>query len=247
MQIENLAGLNCRIVGGDRADVQPEAVVVLCHGFGAGGNDLVPLAGELLRLRPAYRDRTLFVFPEGPLTIPEIPGGRCWWPIDLAALQLAAETGTFREMRQDCPPMLPEARKLLSGLVDELKSRTEVPLSRFLLGGFSQGSMLATDVSLRLDGSVGALAIYSGTLVVEPEWRELAPRRNGLRVLQSHGTTDPLLPFRAAEWLRDLLESAGADVRFLSFPGPHTIPAEAVVATAELLDELLDSSDTSQQ
>jgi hypothetical protein len=45
--------------------------VVLCHGFGAPGDDLVPLADELFRLRPALARKVRFAFPEAPLCIGE--------------------------------------------------------------------------------------------------------------------------------------------------------------------------------
>ena len=233
-----LGDLTCRVIGPPESQ-PPEAVVVLCHGFGAPGTDLVPLAGEFVRCHPALENRVQFVFPEGPLTIPEVPGGRAWWPIDMLEMQRAIAAGRFRDMRQAVPPRLPDARDRLTAVVDGLRERSGLPLSQFVLGGFSQGAMLATDVTLRLPESPGALLIYSGTLVSEPEWKELAPQRAGLRVLQTHGTHDPLLPFEAAEWLRDLLRDAGLDVDFRSFPGIHTIPGEAIPASAELVGTLL--------
>jgi phospholipase/carboxylesterase len=236
-----LGDLTCRMIGPAASDA-PHACVILCHGYGAGGDDLVPLAAEFRRLNPRLGEQVLFVFPQGPLAMAEVPGGRAWWPIDLAALQLAGQRGELRQLRQECPPRLPQARQEVMGLISQLRKETGLPLSKFVLGGFSQGSMLATDVTLRLDESIGGLLIYSGTLLVEPEWRELAPHRRGLRVLQSHGTSDTLLPFEAATWLRDLLESAGAQVQFLPFPGMHTIPAEAVIASARLLSEIVDES-----
>ena len=246
MQMETLAGLNCRLVGPNGDDLAPQAVVIFCHGFGAGGDDLVPLAVELQRRGPTLKDAVLFVFPEGPLSLPEIPGGRAWWPIDLEALQRASQTGELRQMRQDCPPLLPEARQKLMGVIDALRQRTGLPLSQFVLGGFSQGSMLATDVALRLDENVGGLVIYSGTLLIEPEWQRLAAARRGLRVLQSHGTIDPLLPFDAAVWLRDLLQSAGAEVEFIPFHGMHTIPQEAVASTTQLIARVVETADAAR-
>ncbi len=233
-----LGDLTCRMIGPPESQ-PPEAVVVLCHGFGAPGTDLVPLADEYIRCRPELGDRVQFVFPEGPLTIPEVPGGRAWWPIDMLKLQDSIAQGEFRNVRQKVPPLLPDARRRLTAVVDEMRSRTGLPLSQFVLGGFSQGAMLATDVTLRLPESPGALIVYSGTLVAEPEWKELAPQRAGLRVLQTHGTRDPLLPFEAAEWLRDLLTEANLDVDFRGFPGTHTIPGEAIPASAELIGTLL--------
>ena len=78
----------------------------------------------------------------------------------------------------------------------------------------------------------------SGSFLNESEWRERAPLHSGLRVLQSHGTEDPLLPFAAAEWLRDLLTGAGATVEFVPFPGGHEIPFEVFERIAVLLQSL---------
>ena len=235
-----LGELTCRIVRPAEPQ-RPEVVVVLCHGFGAPGADLVPLASEFIRCHPGLEDRVLFVFPEGPLTIPEVPGGRAWWPIDMLELQSAIAEGRFRDMRQAVPPLLPDARASLTTLLELLQQETGLPVSRFVLGGFSQGAMLATDVTLRLPSAPGALIVYSGTMLAEQEWKELAPRRAGLRVLQTHGTLDPLLPFEAAIWLRDLLTDAGLNVDFHSFPGMHTIPGEAVPTSAELIGDVLSS------
>ena len=95
--------------------------------------------------------------------------------------------------------------------------------------------MVATDVALRLEEAPAGLLIFSGSLISEPEWRKRAPSRRGLKVLQSHGTQDPLLPFERAVALRDLLIDAGLEVDFLSFEGGHTIPAEALERAADFL------------
>jgi len=98
--------------------------------------------------------------------------------------------------------------------------------------------MLATDVALRLPESPAALVIWSGTLLCENEWMPLMPRRQGLRVVQSHGRQDQILPFAAAEWLRDALTAAGLEVEFLPFNGPHTVSEPAIDATVRLLRDL---------
>ncbi|MCB2067917.1 MAG: dienelactone hydrolase family protein, partial [Erythrobacter sp.] len=118
---------------------------------------------------------------------------------------------------------------------EALHDEYSLPVSRIVVGGFSQGSMLATDVTLRLSGPPAGLVIYSGTLLNEAEWSSLAPERSGLSVLQSHGTEDPILPFVAAEWLRDLLTASGLDVEFQSFRGGHTITNAAIESTAAML------------
>lgn len=235
---QRLGQLHCHLL--QRGEAAPRRALVLCHGFGAPGSDLVPIAEELCHLAPDLEADTLFVFPEAPLSPPELRayGGRAWWPLDMLRLQAAIATGTFRDLRQDAPPRLPEAREELLSVLQALQTDFGLHLNRIVLGGFSQGSMLATDLALRLLQPPAALIIYSGTLLNEPEWTRLAPARRGLSVLQTHGTEDPILPFAAAEWLRDLLTNAGLDVEFQSFRGGHTISRAGLIATAHRLAAL---------
>lgn len=234
-----LGALDCSVVMAEGL-AEPDRAIVLCHGFGAPGDDLVPLAPELLSCRPELSGRTLFVFPQAPLSPPEFRpfGGRAWWPLDMARLQAAIASGEFRDLRRDAPPRLPAAREEVRSLLAAVTDRFGLPVERIVLGGFSQGAMLTTDVTLHLAAPPAALVVYSGTLLNEAEWRKLAPARRGLPVLQSHGWEDPILPFAAAEWLRDLLSAAGLDVTFLPFHGGHTISRSAIRATADLLASL---------
>ena len=78
---------------------QPTGAVVLCHGFGAGGDDLVPLHAELVELQPALA-RQRFIFPEAPLSLG--PGSRAWWMIDFEAIERlqAGDPAALREFRK---------------------------------------------------------------------------------------------------------------------------------------------------
>lgn len=232
-----LGPLECHAVYDDRRSLGWTSACVLCHGFGAPGTDLVPLAEEFCSQEPDLAEQVLFLFPSAPLQPSEFRqfGGRAWWPIDMLRLQRAVEYGDFRDLREDLPDRLPAARDELTAFLASATHRWSIPTSRIVLGGFSQGSMLAMDVALHLPEAPAALVIYSGTLLCEAEWTRLAPGRSGLRVLQSHGVQDPILPFEAAGWLRDLLTGAGLEVEFHAFGGGHAIPAVAVERTIALL------------
>jgi phospholipase/carboxylesterase len=167
-------------------------------------------------------------------------GGRAWWEIDLVKLQLAAATGHFRDLSQDRPEGLSAATDMLQETLYLFCKQNELALSKCVLGGFSQGAMLATETALSLPENIAALVAMSGTLLNETEWKKRAPLHAGLRVLQSHGTQDPLLPFAAAEWLRDLMSSAGVKVDFVPFEGGHQIPFEVFQRLAALLATLAD-------
>jgi phospholipase/carboxylesterase len=181
-----------------------------------------------------------FVFPEGPLALDNVPfGGRAWWPIDMARLERAARTGDTARFLDETPAGLPEARKKLLSTLEALTTQLKLGMGSVVLGGFSQGAMLATDTTLRLEDAPAGLAIFSGTVVSSSEWTARAPKRAGLSVVQAHGTSDPILPYAAAEQLRDLLTHAGLRVRFLPFRGGHTITQESIAALAQLLQERL--------
>lgn len=237
---QQLGHLNCTIID-STSDAAPDLVVVLCHGFGAPGTDLVSLAAEFMHVEPRLDGRVLFVFPEAPLSLADqgMPDGRAWWHLDIMRLQSAMMTGDFRDLRADHPDGLPEARDMLLELLVEVEQTWHVPIGKTVLGGFSQGSMLATDVTLRLPTPPAALCILSGTLLSEDSWRQFAANHAGIPVFQSHGRQDMILPFVAAEWLRDMLLESGFTVDFLPFNGQHGIPPEALTRVSKLLLELL--------
>jgi phospholipase/carboxylesterase len=265
-----LGGLRCRLVGGSNSAtrcpgtggarppgaegtnpagsggaaeplISPRIGVVLCHGYGAPGDDLVSLAAETFRADRTLEDRLCFVFPEAPLALSSMGpwDSRAWWPLDERILDAALTRGAPIETVREAPAELPVLRETLGRLLDELEREEGIPAARVVLGGFSQGAMLATDVALRLPDSPAGLVVFSGTLLDAPEWGRLATARRGMPALVSHGRQDPLLSFRTAEDLRDLLAGAGVRVEFVPFNGPHTISPEGFVSFVGLLQSLV--------
>lgn len=241
--VVELGGLRCLAVDDLPEGRAPTGVVVLCHGFGAPGADLAPLGAELLWRAPPLCENVRFVFPAAPLGLDDLgmPGGRAWWMLDVQQLMDAAAGRVVRDLRRAVPEGLEAARERLVQLVEDVERTMHVPPDRLVLGGFSQGAMVATDVALRLPTGPAGLCVMSGTLLGEEAWRPLAKSHAPLRVLQSHGRQDPILPFAGAELLRDLLAEAGHTVEFVPFDGPHTIPAEVVGRLGKRLLEWLPS------
>jgi phospholipase/carboxylesterase len=232
MQDATFGGLHVRLTGGpDRQGGGDGPVVVLMHGFGAPGNDLVPLA----RVLDVPRE-VRFAFPEAPLDLgPEAMNGRAWWWIDMAKIQVAMMRGTTIDRTREVPEGITEARAKIVAMLEEIKGALSP--SHLVLGGFSQGAMLACDVALRTEIPLSGLALLSGTLISEPEWAPLAPKRKGLRTVVTHGQSDPILPFTFAERLRDFLKTAGLDVAWVPFRGGHEIPPSALDGLAKLIRE----------
>lgn len=232
MRETRLGSLDVRICGGtDREGGGDGPVVVLLHGFGAPGDDLVPLWRALDVPREVR-----WVFPAAPLTLPSMGFGmesRAWWMIDMLALERSIARGEERDLSNERPEGLEEARAKVLEMLDALDGA--LGPSALLLGGFSQGAMLSLDVALHTDRSLAALTLLSGTLLNEAEWGPLLPARAGLPVLQSHGRGDPLLSFSMAERLRDRMSSAGLAVDFVPFSGGHEIPASALAKLQALV------------
>lgn len=219
MKLEQLGGLKARITGGtDGRGGGTGPAIVLLHGWGAPGDDLVPLGGEI-----AAPAGTRFVFPEAPLTLQMGFGdSRGWWMLDIEKRQREIAAGRARDLSRDVPKGLDEARAKVIALLDEVERK--LGAKQIVLGGFSQGAMLACDTALRHGKPLAGLVMLSGTLLAADEWTKLMPRRKGLNVFQSHGSADPLLPFSMAEQLRDLLIQAGLSVEWVGFRGGHEIP-----------------------
>ena len=78
----------------DLSDGQPpSALVVLCHGYGAPGNDLVGIVGEWVRLLGESASKFRFVCPIAPHSLAEMgmPSGRAWWPLNMARMMEAIQ------------------------------------------------------------------------------------------------------------------------------------------------------------
>jgi len=221
----------------------PRAIIVLCHGYGAPGTDLISLFDNIIHLLPESSPTCAYLFPEGPVSLDEmgIPDGRAWWPLNMAQMMQLAAQNRFDAMRDTVPPEIDLARTALAGaiaacreqLAKEHKREIEFPI---VLGGFSQGAMLSVDTLLRggLTGIVGLVA-YSGALICESLWRSAPQFVQGLPFVQSHGRQDQILPFETGTWLNELLRDLGMSGRLLEFDGPHTIPMESLMQTAKLI------------
>lgn len=205
--------------------------IVLFHGFGASAHDLYPLH-EVITTEQRFN----WIFPQGMLKVPIMPGyeGRAWFPIDLQALQEAMQKNDFRDFSEIEPEGLSTARTAAILMIQALG----IPFDQLILGGFSQGAMLATDIALRNTKLAKGLMLLSGTLLCEAEWSEMAKSKANLRFFQSHGESDPILGFRSAKKLEKLMRNAGLLGEFIQFPGGHEIPQVVVQGVSRYLNSL---------
>jgi phospholipase/carboxylesterase len=203
---------------------EDDLAVVLLHGFGADASDLFPLHEVL-----DPEGRWTWYFPEAPLEVPIGPGfmGRAWFPISLAAMNVGFNFASVR------PPGLDDSSTLVKNMLNQ------IPEKKVVIGGFSQGAMVATEVALRDPKAVAGLLVLSGTLLDEESWRTLAPAAAPLKFLSCHGQQDPVLPYSGGQKLYELLKKSGLTGKHVAFPGGHEIPMQALAKTREFLEDCL--------
>ncbi|MEC4890338.1 MAG: hypothetical protein RI101_09795 [Nitrospira sp.] len=239
MQTIRLGDFTVRLTGGtDGHGGGQGPLVVLLHGFGAPGDDLVPLA-EVIDVPAGTR----WIFPEGPLSLSFGPiDARAWWMIDMARIAQDRAAGRVRDLSQDIPKGLAPMREQMLAFLKEIEQKLGADPRKTVLGGFSQGAMLSCDVLLHSDRPYAGLVQLSGTLLAQPLWGPLLPKRKGLPVFQSHGMQDEILPFTGAERLRDALSQAGLAVEWHTFRGGHEIPETVVQRLGSFLIKRLTRS-----
>src|SRR4051812_32836453 len=122
-----LGELDCQVVDALPPGASPELALLLCHGYGAPATDLVPLAAELMALRPDLARHVRFVFPAAPLALTELgmPSSRAWFHLPLEVL-----TGRQRDWdtyARSVPEGLPAARRAVMSAVSALSASAHLP------------------------------------------------------------------------------------------------------------------------
>jgi phospholipase/carboxylesterase len=178
------------------ASGHPDGALVLFHGRGANEFDLLPLLDAL------DPDRRLDGFtPRAPLSLP--PGGAHWYVVP--------------RVGYPDPETFAQGYAAAAGFVDSL------PHEKIVLGGFSQGAVLALSVGLgRGRPRPAAIAAFSG-FVPEVDGWELDDEQPFPPIAIAHGTYDPIIPVEFGHRSRDRLAAAGADVLYRESPMQHSI------------------------
>jgi phospholipase/carboxylesterase len=170
-----------------------ERLVILLHGYGADGNDLIGLAGVWAPLLP----HTQFAAPNAPSPCEQNPYGFQWFPIG----------------RLDPQIMITGARTaapLLDKYIDTQLAKHGIDESRLALVGFSQGTIMALHVGLRRTRQLAGIVGYSGALAgAEALSGEIKTRPP---VLLIHGDADPVVPVYAMTMALNGLKAAGIAV-----------------------------------
>lgn len=198
----------------------PKNIVVMLHGYGADGYDLMGLAPPLA----PYIESPLFICPHAPNLVAGMGPGREWFGLT----QLQPE-----ELDQGVKTAAPILRSFLQNLCKTYEKTFE----NIILIGFSQGTMMALEVGLRLPSKPKAIIGFSGALA-GPD-RLKTDQIVHPPVLLIHGSDDPVVPCQASYLAQAALndENIQCDLH-VSDGYPHTIAPDGLVAAAEYLTSL---------
>jgi len=175
-------------------------LVILLHGLGADGNDLIGLAPYWARLLPGAE----FLSPNAPFPCDMAPYGYQWF-----SSQDRSPEAVLGGVRAVAP--------ILDAFIDEALQERGLGSSELALVGFSQGTMMSLFVGLRRAAPVAGIVGFSGRLLA-PELLD-SELRSRPPILLVHGTDDPLVPYSSLAAAETALRAAGVPVETVSSVG----------------------------
>lgn len=204
-----------------------KGLIVILHGWGANAQDVAALA-SFLNL-PDYH----FLFPNAPFPFPYAPTGRAWYNFPDTYSSLS------RPEFYDQPELV-ESRKQLTEWLLSLEDLTQIPLSRTVLGGFSQGGAMTFDVGLTLP--VAALMVLSGYFHAPTRLTEQI--QTAPPILIVHGRQDQVVPLAAAHQSRETLLALNHSVQYHELEMGHEIQPIVLNLMQRFIEEKVFSSNS---
>ena len=190
----------------------PTGSVIWLHGLGADGNDFLSIVPEL-KLPDTLPLR--YVFPHAPMRPVTINFGyvmRAWFDLVSPQLDQRIDEEGIRASIQ-----------LVTKFIEQEES-LGIPSERIILGGFSQGAVIALCTGLCFPKKLGGVIALSGALpLAERVFSESSEENRDLPIFIAHGTEDPVVPFVLGETTQAALKQQGYPVTWHHYPMPHTV------------------------
>lgn len=193
--------------------------VVLLHGYGSDGNDLIGLAQIWA---PLFQD-ALFVSPNAPAACAINPAGYEWFALDLdrSAAARRAEGAT-------------QASPVVAQFLEDLWRQTGVTPGQTVLAGFSQGAMMALHTGLGLPQRLAGILAFSGALLPPANFPQPPALRPPVALI--HGEFDPVVEPNESRSAEARLAEAGYDVSLHISPGiGHSISNDGLEAASTFM------------
>lgn len=186
----------------------PYPLVILLHGFGAHMGDLAGLASAIDSRGYVY------AFPNAPISMD---------------MGLVGENFAWASLGGDgANEALGHADRLLEGFLEEVLTMYPPPPGKVILGGFSQGGMMAYRGGLPHPDRFAGIAALSSVVVGKRDIEDRLPENRSQALFASHGTDDNLIPVTDARQGIEFLRSKGYDPEYNEYPMGHEISLEVI-------------------
>jgi phospholipase/carboxylesterase len=217
MLLPSLSGPSHRPAAGGK----PRQLVILLHGLGADGNDLIGLAPVFAQILPHAE----FLSPNAPFPCDMAPYGYQWFSVQDRSFD--AVLGGVRA-----------AAPMLDAFIDEALAARGLAATDLALVGFSQGTMMSLHVGLRRANPVAGILGYSGRLIGGEILTDEIKSKP--RVLLIHGDADPVVPFESLAQAEQAHRALGVPVETVRRPRlPHAIDEDGLRHGARFLKSVL--------
>ena len=208
--MDKIGTLECLVV----EPPETRSTLILMHGRGTSPDDLAPMAQRLPEGMAAILPQAPFPFP------PEMPFGRAWYGMPPEQEEAVRESAGY-----------------LKELLDAVTEQDPAKAERVVLGGFSQGGVMALDVGLTYRPRLAGVVCMSGYLF--PASTLPSSSSDAPPVCITHGREDEVVDVQRARKSRQALEEQGIASEYAEFDIPHTISEESWAFVSNFLQRVL--------
>lgn len=206
------------------ASVQRPWLLVLMHGVGSHEHDLMGLA-------PLIPEDFYVISLRAPVLLG--PDSHAWFQFSVAP----DGQRLIHEVQEA------ESRQLLAQTIRLAQAQLGIPADRVVVGGFSQGGIMALSMLLTQPELLRAAVVWHGRLLVQVVPQVAPPSAlQGKHLWVSHGTHDLVIPISHAQAICQFVEDLPVSLSYQEFPGMHEIRQAELAATVEWLQALVASS-----
>jgi phospholipase/carboxylesterase len=200
---------------------KPQNMVILLHGLGSNGQDLISLAPYFAKSLPD----TIFLSPDAPFPCDMAPFGHQWFSLhDRDPAKILAGVKA--------------AHPILAAYIEAQMTAYDLPASKIALVGFSQGTMMSLYTAPRFKGALAGVLGYSGALVGAEGLGEKDIHKLPTQLI--HGTADDVVPFSQMEVAEKTLQGHDFPVTTCACHGlGHSIDGDGIDSGAAFLSKAL--------
>jgi len=207
---------------GPRSGDKPRQMVMLLHGLGANGMDLIGLAQYWESILPD----AVFVSPDAPFPCDMAPVGHQWF-----SLQEWTPESILKGVEAVAPT--------LNEYIDKMLQHYDIEEENMVLGGFSQGTMMSLYTGIRRSKKIAGILGYSGALIGEDKLGSADIQKPPVHLI--HGEADPVVPIEAYHHAKSALDQNGFQVSGYTQPGlQHGIDERGIQSGGAFLKECLE-------